>query len=185
MLKLKIPAIETQRLILRPIKCEDAQDMFEYTSDEEVVKLLSFPKHVDVQQSESSIRDYFLTRPERGIPDAYAIILKQNNKMIGTVDVHTVHFEDVGEIGYVLNRNYHNQGLMSEALIAALPIWFHYCGFRRLEIMHNVINIGSRRVIEKAGFIQEGVYRKLRSEKDGIYYDFPFYGMLKEDLESE
>jgi ribosomal-protein-alanine N-acetyltransferase len=185
MLKLNVPVIETSRLILRPIKIEDAQDLFDYASDEEVVRLLSWPKHENVQRSETSIRDHFLTRPERGIPEAYAIILKQNNKMIGTVDVHTVRFEDVGEIGYVLNKDYHNQGLMSEALIAALPIWFHHCGFRRLEIMHNETNIGSRRVIEKAGFIQEGIYRKLRSEKDGMYYDFPFYGMLKEDLESE
>ena len=185
MLKLSVPVIETQRLILRPIKLEDAQDLFEYASDEEVVRLLSWPKHENVQRSEASIRDHFLTRPERGIPEAYAIVFKENNKMIGTIDVHTVRFEDVGEIGYVLNRHYHNQGLMSEALIAALEIWFHQCGFRRLEIMHNVTNIGSRRVIEKAGFIIEGVYRKLRHEKDGIYYDFPFYGMLKDDYESE
>jgi ribosomal-protein-alanine N-acetyltransferase len=185
MLKLNVPVIETQRLILRPIKVEDAQDLFEYASDEEVVRLLSWTRHENVQRSEASIRDYFLTRPEKGIPEAYAIVYKKNNKMIGTVDVHTVRFGDVGEIGYVLNRHYHNQGLMSEALIAALPIWFKDCGFRRLEIMHNEINIGSGRVIEKAGFIKEGVYRKLRSEKDGNYYDFCFYALLKEDLESE
>jgi ribosomal-protein-alanine N-acetyltransferase len=172
-------------LILRPIKIEDTQDLFAYASDEEVVRLLSWPKHENAQVSESSIRERFLTRPERGIPEAYAIIHKADEKMIGTVDVHTVRFDDIGEIGYVLNRHYHNQGLMSEALIAALPIWFNYCGFRRLEIMHNEINIGSRRVIEKVGFIQEGTYRKLRSEKDGNYYDFPFYALLKDDLERE
>ncbi|MGB7595286.1 MAG: GNAT family N-acetyltransferase [Erysipelotrichaceae bacterium] len=185
MLKLNVPIIETKRLILRPIQIEDANDLFAYASDEEVVRLLSWPKHENVQRSETSIREHFLTRPERGIPEAYAIIHKADDKMIGTLDVHTVRFGDVGEIGYVLNRNYHNQGLMSEALVAALPVWFHICGFRRLEIMHNEINIGSRRVIEKAGFIKEGTYRKLRSEKDGFYYDFPFYAMLKEDLERE
>jgi ribosomal-protein-alanine N-acetyltransferase len=185
MLKLKVPVIETERLILRPIELSDAQDMFAYASDEEVVRLLSWAKHETLQQTENSIRDYFLTRPDRGIPEAYAIIYKENDKMIGTVDVHTLRFHDVGEIGYVLNRNYHNRGLMSEALKAAIPIWFEICGFRRLEIMHNEINIGSRRVIEKAGFVKEGVYRKLNSEKDGNYYDFPFYALLKEDMESE
>ncbi len=185
MLKMTVPVIETKRLILRPIRVEDAQDLFDYASDEEVVRLLSWPKHENVQRSEASIRDHFLTRPERGIPEAYAIVYKENNKMIGTIDVHTVRFGDVGEIGYVLNRHYHNQGLMSEALIAAIPIWFTVTGFRRLEIMHNITNISSRRVIEKAGFKQEGTYRKLRSEKDGNYYDFPFYAILKADLESE
>jgi len=185
MLKLTVPVIETKRLILRPIQIEDANDLFEYASDEEVVRLLSWPKHENVQRSETSIREHFLPRPERGIPEAYAIVHKADHKMIGTVDVHTVRFDDVGEIGYALNRLYHNQGLMSEALIAALPIWFNHCGFRRLEIMHNEINIGSRRVIEKAGFIQEGTYRKLRSEKDGFYYDFPFYALLNTDPERE
>ena len=185
MLKLNVPVIETERLILRPIRMEDAQDLFAYACDEEVVKWLSWPKHENVKRSETSIKDHFLTRPDRGIPEAYAIVYKSDNKMIGTVDVHTVHHGDVGEIGYVLNRNYHNLGLMSEAIHAALPIWFNLCGFRRLEIMHNEKNVGSRRVIEKAGFIKEGIYRKLTVEKDGQYYDFPFYALLKEDLESE
>ncbi|TFG83796.1 MAG: N-acetyltransferase, partial [Erysipelotrichales bacterium] len=106
MLKLEVPVIETNRLILRPIKLEDADDLFAYASDEEVVRLLSWPKHENVAQSATSIREHFLTRPERGVPEAYAIVSKADHKMIGTVDVHTVRFGDVGEIGYVLNRHY-------------------------------------------------------------------------------
>ncbi|HAO60602.1 MAG TPA: N-acetyltransferase [Erysipelotrichaceae bacterium] len=185
MLELFVPTIETDRLILRPIRIEDAQDLFDYASDEEVVKMLSWPRHETLERSVKSINEHFLTRPQRGIPEAFAIVLKENGKMIGTVDVHTVRFGDVGEIGYVLNRTYHNHGYMSEALKAAIPIWFTMTGFRRLEIMHNIINIASRKVIEKAGFIKEGVYRQLRSEKDGQYYDFPFYALLKEDIERE
>lgn len=185
MLKLNVPTIETKRLILRPIQLEDASDLFEYASDEEVVRYLSWPRHTELQTSETSIRDRFLTRPDHGIPEAYAIVWKEEMKMIGTVDVHTVHHNDVGEIGYVLNRHYHNRQITTEALQAALKVWFADTGFRRLEIMHNVTNIASRRVIEKCGFIKEGEYRQLTHEKDGKYYDFAFYALLKSDLESE
>jgi len=181
MLNCYVRKIETERLILRPITPDDAPDMFEYCSDPETTKYLTFKLHESVEASRDVIAKFFLERPQNGVPEAYAIVLKENGKMIGTVDVHSVRYGDVGEIGYALNSTYWNRGLMSEALRSALPIWFDEVGFYRLEVMHDVRNLASRRVIEKAGFISEGTFRRLMWDKDGSRASYTMYSLNKED----
>jgi len=181
MLNCYVRKIETDRLILRPITLDDASDMFEYCSDSETIKYLTFKRHESVEASRDVIAKFFLERPQNGVPEAYAIVFKENGKMIGTVDVHSVRYGDVGEIGYALNSAYWNRGLMSEALRNALPIWFDEVGFYRLEVMHDVRNLASRRVIEKAGFISEGTFRRLMWDKDGSRASYTMYSLNKED----
>ena len=182
MLNLRMPTIEKERFTLRPIGVQDANDMYEYASDAENLKWVWFPRHADPASSKKAIEDFFLTRVERGIPEAYCVVAKPEMKMIGTVDVHTVRFGDVGEIGYILNKRYWNQGIASEAVQLVISVMFHHCGFARVEIQHNAENIASGRVIEKAGFILEGTYRKRKYEPElGHRSDYHFYGLNQDD----
>ena len=181
MLKLRMPIVETERLILRPIQLDDDKDMFEYCSDDDVIKYLWFEKHDSIEFSRYVIEKLFLNRVDVGIPEAYAIVLKSSNKMIGTIDVNQVHFNEVGVIGYVIHKDYWGKGIVSEALETLIPILFYHCGFYRLEINHCADNVGSARVIEKAGFIQEGRFRRRKRERDGHRADYIYYGLCKDD----
>lgn len=181
MLNLKMPILESERLILRPIRLEDAEDMYAYASDDDVLKYLWWEKHTSVDQSRESIRERFLKRPETGIPEAYAIVVKADGHMIGTIDVHTVRFNDVGVIGYVIHKNYWGQGIVSEALQMIIPVCFHHCGFYRIEINHCADNVGSQKAIERAGFIYEGCFRKRKVERDGHRGDYLNYGLNADD----
>ncbi len=182
MLKLRLPTIETERLILRPIQLEDVKDMFEYAGDVENLRYVWFPRHLNLDSSKQAIKDHFLNRVEKGIPEAYCVVIKPEMKMIGTVDVHTVRFNDVGEVGYILNKRYWNQGIVSEALPLLISVMFHHCGFQRIEIQHNAENMPSGRVIEKAGFIKEGAYRKRKYEPElGHRSDYHFYAINIDD----
>lgn len=181
MLKLKMPILESERLILRPIQLEDAEAMFAYASDPEVLKYLWWEPHVSVEQSRESIAERFLTRVDHGIPEAYAIVVKDEMRMIGTIDVHTVHFGDVGVLGYVIHKAYWGQGIVSEALQMILPVLYHHCGFYRIEINHCADNVGSGKVIEKAGFIPEGRFRRRKIERDGHRADYLYYGLCADD----
>jgi len=181
MLKTQMPRLKSDRIILRPIQVEDAKDMFKYASNPEVLKYLWWEPHTSVEQSQQSIRDNFLTRLDKGIPEAYAIVFKENQQMIGTIDVHTVHFGDVGVIGYVLHQDYWGKGIVSEALQMLVSVCFNYCGFYRLEINHCADNVGSAKVIEKAGFKTEGRFRQRKIERDGHRADYLYYGLLVSD----
>ncbi|MHB8097493.1 MAG: GNAT family N-acetyltransferase [Erysipelotrichaceae bacterium] len=181
MLKLRMPTVEIERLILRPIQLDDDKDMYEYCSDDDVIKYLWFEKHDSIEFSRYVIEKLFLNRVDVGIPEAYAIVIKESNKMIGTIDVNQVHFNEVGVIGYVIHKDYWGKGIVSEALETLIPILFYHCGFYRLEINHCADNVGSARVIEKAGFIQEGRFRRRKKERDGHRADYIYYGLCKDD----
>jgi len=181
MLKLRMPTVETERLILRPIQLDDDKDMYEYCSDDDVIKYLWFEKHDSIEFSRYVIEKLFLNRVDVGIPEAYAIVVKESNKMIGTIDVNQVYFNEVGVIGYVIHKDYWGKGIVSEALETLIPILFYHCGFYRLEINHCADNVGSARVIEKAGFIQEGRFRRRKKERDGHRADYIYYGLCKDD----
>lgn len=180
-LKLEMPFVETKRLILRPVCLDDAEDMYAYCSDDEVLKYLWFEKHDSVEFTAYIIDKLFLNRRVVGMPDPYAIVLKENGHMIGTIDVNQVYFNEVGVIGYVIHRDHWGKGLVLEALETLIPILFHHCGFYRLEINHCADNVGSARVIEKAGFILEGRFRKRKKERDGHRADYLYYGLCKDD----
>lgn len=140
-------------IYLRAIQYEDYKDMFEYGSDSETTKHLSW-KLDSLEEAKSVIKIVHLSRPERGLPLAYALICKGNNKMIGTCDYHTIDWETLnGEIGYVINRDYWGKGYMTKACKALIDFGFHYLNLNTVTISHDINNIGSQRVIEKSGFI--------------------------------
>ncbi len=181
MLNIKLPVVETERLILRELMIEDAADMFEYASDQENCEFLQFPLHENINNTKEVITNIFLQRPNQGIPIGYAITLKNDGKMIGVIDFHSIRYGDVGEIGYVINKKYWNQGYVTEACKKIIEVGFNSVGLRIIQISHHVDNIGSRKVIEKCGFIYEGTNRKYLSGPTGEYGDHPFYSILKEE----
>lgn len=181
MLNLYLPEIETENLILRPVRESDARDMYEYASDYDNTFFLTFPLHKSVKESQMVIRDIFLTYPEKGLPQAYAIIHKQDKRMIGMCDFHRIAYEDIGEIGYVINKKYWNNGYTTEACKKMIEIGFEYIGLRRIEIAHSVDNLASERVIEKCGFVFEGIKKDYVKDRSGKYSDHKIYAILRKD----
>lgn len=179
--KFYLPQLETERLILRPVNIEDADDMYEYSSKEEVVDFVTFPKHESVEDSKEAIKTFFLSRPSKAWPEAFAIVLKENNKMIGTCDFWPLSDEGCFEMGYVLNPKYWNLGIMSEAGERILDFAFNDYGVRRMELNHIENNYSSQKVALKLGFVYEGTKRKAVNFKNN-YKDLLFYGLLEEEF---
>jgi len=87
----------------------------------------------------------------------FAIENKENRKMIGYIAINSDSEngrEDTKELGFVLNRNYQNQGIMTEVICKILDYLFsnnieyvYACCFQN--------NMPSKRLIEKCGFTYE------------------------------
>ena len=145
--------IETPRLILRPWEKTDTQDLFEYASVPGVGEMAGWTHHKSMEES-ASILDMFIEQKK-----TFAIVLRENNKVIGSLGVENVKEEPeipdelLGrELGYVLSKNYWGQGLMPEAVKAVMDYCFTVLGYDYLTCAHFVQNNQSRRVIEKCGF---------------------------------
>ena len=142
--------ITTEHLLLRKLKKEDAEPMFNnWCNDPEVAKYTLWVAHKSVKETEQLV-DMWLKEEKEGKAIRFVIVEKDSDEPIGSID--TVKFIDgVPEIGYCLSRKYWNKGYMSEACKAFMDYLFEL-GYEKILIRADVRNIGSLRVIEKCGF---------------------------------
>lgn len=178
--KYYLPELETKRLILRPVTLEDAADMYQYASDEATTRLVLFDRHLNLEMTQEVIKELFLKRPLKNIPTSYALVLKSTSKMIGTCDFFPSRFDNY-ELGFILNKAYWRQNYMYEAASEILRYAFEEFGVRRMEVRHLKENIASKALIEKLGFILEGIKKEQVILADGTVSDIYDYRLLKEE----
>lgn len=150
------PILETARLILRPMRSADAEDMFEYASLPSVTRYLLWSEHSSVNYTRDYLR-YIENRYAVGDFYDWAIVEKKSGKMIGTCGFTRIDaVNDVGELGYVLNPAYHKMGYATEAAGEVKRFGFEVLALHRLEARFMEGNEASVRVMERLGMSFEG-----------------------------
>lgn len=175
-----IPKLETDRLMLRKLCINDANDMFQYTSNPAVSKYTTWHEHKSLEDTRSFLRRIITTYENRkGM--TWGIENKENGKLIGTCDFVTwVPELKRAEIGYALSKDYWNKGYMTEVVKTLILFGFTNMELVRIEAKCRVENIGSARVMEKAGMNFEGILRKYLLSKDQ-FYDVKMHSVVKEE----
>lgn len=87
-------------------------------------------------------------------------------------------FSKTGELGYWLGRDYWGQGIMTDAVAHVAPYVMEDFGLRRLQASVYEWNHASMRVLEKNGFVLEGIARA-NVFKDGQVIDESVYALVK------
>ena len=167
--------LETQRLLLRRFTKDDAADVLEYGSDEEVLRYTIWDGVRTIDEAKESIFGYLLQRA--GI---FAIELKATGKCIGCIDIRLDVANDKFSFGYILNHKYWGMGYMTEALSVVMELCFEELGANRAESCHYVGNEASGKVMAKCGMKLEGVAKQQHKVK-GIFQDVCHYGITKAD----
>lgn len=178
-----LPQLETERLILRRLTLDDADEVFEYASDPEVSRFMIWEHH-ETRQDSLEVLQLFAAQYERGACGPWGLVLKKEGKLIGTcgfVSVNEAHHR--AEIGYALGRRYWRRGLMSEAARRILQLGFEELGLNRVEAMCLVQNVASAGVMRKIGMTYEGTMREFMLRK-GEYSDLKLYSILKSEWET-
>ena len=171
--------IETETLILRKFKNEDAEAMYKnWASDAEVTKFLTWPPHSNVEITKSILQEW-INNYEKGDFYQWAIILKENgDEPIGTISVVDKDEEiNMVHIGYCIGRKWWNTGVTSEALMAIIKYFIKEVGVNRVESRHDPNNPNSGKVMMKCGMKYEGTMRQADINNQGIC-DYSMYGIL-------
>ena len=173
--------IETDRLILRRFRSEDAEDMYaNWASDPEVTRFLTWPAHSSVDVTKALLEDW-IPRYEDGGYFNWAMEYKDTGKVIGNISVvRLIESIDAAEMGYCMSRAYWGQGLMPEALSAVMDHLFDVVGLNRVAACHDANNPKSGRVMEKAGMKLEGILRAAGKNNLGICDDV-WHAMIRSD----
>ena len=150
--------IEAERLILRKPRMDDAPVIFEaYAQDPEVTRYLVWRPHKHVGETEDFIKRCLdVWAQKTNFP--YVLTLKGKDEPIGMLEVHTKWFKL--EVGYGMARSHWGKGYMTEALRAVIDWAFRQPDIFRVQAICDVENIGSARVMEKAGMTNEGLLRR-------------------------
>ena len=146
--------IETERLVLRRPRSEDARAIFtRYAADPVVTRYMAWPTHRSVADTHTFLRfcDELWARWPKAGP--LLVFSREGLTLLGAAGV--VHdSETVAQIGYVFARDAWGRGYATEALVANVEAVRH-TGLRRLEASVHVLHRPSCRVLEKAGFVCE------------------------------
>jgi len=163
--------IETKRTILRSFTLEDAKDVFEYASEPEVTKYLTWQVHKNIEETNQAIKTFYLNN------NTFCIELKDEKKCIGAIELRPK--ENIFSFGYVLNRKYWNHGIMTEVLQKMMEISFEKLGAKVFEGSYYVGNEASCTVMKKCGMIYQGVKRKFEC-KGNIFTEISYSIKLEE-----
>lgn len=175
--------IETERLIIRKFKIDDAVDMYKnWAGDDEVTKFLSWPTHKAVEASKSII-DLWIKETESEKSYEWCIELKESGEAIGGISVVNMNEDiDAVEIGYCIGKSYWRQGIVSEAFKALIYFFFNEVQVNRIEAKHDTNNPNSGKVMSKCGLKFEGIKRQGGINNTGIC-DLAYYAIIKNDLQ--
>ena len=181
--------ITTERLVLRPFKDEDAQDVYAYLK-KPTVNCFACMKLDDVEAAKKDIEG-------RKDDELYlAIVLKQNGKVIGEIGGH-LEGNDPEQVDtdtlspcWMLHPDYQGKGYMYEAAYAYYDWLFKEKGIRRIYTYTEDYNIACQKLCIKLGMRKEGEFKEFVSfikddEGNPIYENRWQYAILKKEWEKE
>ncbi|WP_096185725.1 GNAT family N-acetyltransferase [Evansella halocellulosilytica] len=178
-----LPTLETERVLLRKFTLDDANDMFDYSSVPEVSKFVPWETHTTLEDSKGFI-SYIIKRYEEGKLAPWAIELKENEKVIGTIDFvawFPQHYR--AEIGFILSNEHWGRGLIPEAANEVIQFGFNKMELNKIKAPCMVENVQSQRVLRKLGMTLEGILKDEYFIK-GKFRDIAVYSLLKKDFQS-
>jgi ribosomal-protein-alanine N-acetyltransferase len=173
------PVLSTDRLILRELRHDDAEDLLVFRGDAAAQRFNSEPLET-VGQCLVLI-DELHGEYTAGTAVPWAVTLKTSGRVVGLFGYH--HWDPYhrrAEIGYDLARQEWGQGLATEALTAAIRFGFSEMQLNRIEAQTIADNHASVRLLDRLSFTREGTRRSYSWEEDGTFHDGAIYGRLRD-----
>lgn len=177
--KWNLPAIETARLIVRPMEFSDAPSMFKYSSNPNVAAPVTWQPHKTIEETEKHIK-FAHSCYIQGYLEPMAVCLKSDpSVVIGSVGAFwSSKPHKIIELGAVLDEKYWGQGIIPEALTKLIEVsWTHY-DVVRIQGRCKKGNLKSRRMLEKAGLVYEGTMNASLFVK-GEHWDLEMFSIMR------
>jgi len=173
----RLPRLESERTVLRPLEERDLDALFAIFSDPEVTRYWSEPAWRDPGRAAEYLAEIRAHFAERSLFQ-WGVARRADDRVVGTAtlfQIDPVHRR--GEIGFALARSAWGEGLMSATLRALFDFAFGELGLHRLEADVDPRNEPSLRLLERLGFRREGLLRE-RYHVAGEVQDSVMLGLL-------
>ncbi len=172
--------IETQRLILRPFHEADIPAIVRLLQTPDIAQTtLNIPYPYDKDKAREWLT---FQRQERmaGTGYTFAIVRREDERLIGAIDIRPNARHKKAEIGYWIGKPYWGRGYATEAVRAIIHFGFETLEMNRIYALHFTGNPASGRVMQKAGMQFEGVLRE-DVQKGAAFQDHAIYAIVRKD----
>jgi [ribosomal protein S5]-alanine N-acetyltransferase len=162
----RLKILETERLILRQMRAEDAEFIFELVNEAAFIRNIG-DKGV---RTLDDARNYILTGPVASYAKfgfgLYLVALRETGEAIGICGLlKRDSLEDV-DIGFAFLERFRRKGFAYEAAAAVMGYGRNALGLKRIVTITSADNEGSMRVLEKIGLRFEKIIRMPGSDED-------------------
>lgn len=140
--------IETARLLLRPFKFDDLDDLYEITREPDVMRHIGDGHPLTRTETGKNLALIISALQRRGF-GRLALVLKETGALVGYCGL-SVGIQEVGvELAYLLAKSAWGKGLATEAGAACLRYGFENLGLDTIAALTRPDNAKSRRVMER------------------------------------
>lgn len=163
---------------IRKWKVEDKKDLATVLNNKNVLNNLR--DGLPYPYTEKDAEDFINIMLSSDENSTFAFAVTLDDKVIGSIGVFrqdNIHYR-TGELGYYIGEMYWGNGYMTSAVRQITEYIFENTDIIRIFAEPFASNIGSCRVLEKAGFKCEGIIRS-GAEKNGAILDMKMYGLVK------
>jgi RimJ/RimL family protein N-acetyltransferase len=174
--------LETSRLVLRPFRAGDLEELFAFHSLPEVARFLYWEAR-DLEQVRGVLEAKAgqAALEEEGQVLALAVVGRAEGVVVGEVSLHWLSRRHrQGEIGFVFHPGYQGRGLATEAAGAVLRLGFEGLGLHRVVGRCDALNLASARLLERLGMRREAHFVHNEVFK-GSWGDELVYAMLEDE----
>lgn len=141
------PFLTTERLSLRKLSTDDAEEIFYLRSDKHINKYLDRPRATSIEDAHSFINK---------INHDWAITFKDDSGLIGSICLWNFSLEEnKAEVGYELLPEFQGKGIANEALSKIIEFGFDVMQLDKIEAYTHKENLASTKLLEKFGFTRD------------------------------
>jgi len=173
-----VPELTTKRLRLRAPLLRDAAALRDILGDPEVTRYHNMPTLTTLAEAQAAL-ERLQQRYAARDTIRWAIEQVEHGDMIGTVGLLRFDFEHRrAEVGYEIARRLWGRGIAPEAAAAVIRYGFSVLGLHRIEAGILPGNDASVRVVQKLGFVEEGLRRDYLYAK-GRFHTLRWFSLLE------
>lgn len=176
--------IETERLLLREFREDDAEAVQEYACDPEVIRFMPWGPNTPDETRDFIAKAISAKDEEPRMKHDFAIVLKSEKMLVGGCGIYLTSMQNrEGYIGYCTNRRFWGRGHATEVAGALINFGFSELKLHRIFATCDPENLPSARVLEKSGMLLEGRLRENEMLR-GKWRDSSIYAILEHEWQN-
>lgn len=184
----EVPTLQYGAITLRPPQESDIPKIHQGCLDPLIPKFTRVPVEYTLAQAELWIRE----RTPTALAAKSEILFIIENRAItegdgmpqfcGAISFHSIDLSDhVAELGYWIVASARGKGIGTTGVRVITDYGFTTLGFRRIEAVVDVENLASRKLLDRAGYLLEGMMRNKSTRSDGSQKDMALYAQTQRD----